>query len=77
MLRIFTDDPAVLELGGPLLLVGALFQICDAATVVTQGALRGPGLCCKSPLAFEIAVILSKLGNFKTTFRREPTGLHF
>ena len=42
-LRIFTDDPDVLSLGGPLLAVGAAFQIADAVGVLSGGALRGAG----------------------------------
>jgi MATE family multidrug resistance protein len=43
LLRIFTDDPQVVSLGRPLLLVGAVFQLCDAIVIITQGALRGAG----------------------------------
>jgi MATE family multidrug resistance protein len=43
LLRIFTDDPGVVALGRPLLVVGALFQICDFVAIVTEGALRGAG----------------------------------
>jgi MATE family multidrug resistance protein len=43
LLRIFTDDPAVLELARPLLLVGAVFQLFDAISIVADGALRGAG----------------------------------
>ncbi len=43
LLRIFTDDPDVLSLGRPLLLLGALFQICDAVQIISEGALRGAG----------------------------------
>ena len=43
LLRIFTDDPRVMALGRPLLLVGALFQLCDAIAIITEGALRGAG----------------------------------
>ncbi len=43
LLRIFTDDPSVLALGRPLLLLGALFQICDAVQIISEGALRGAG----------------------------------
>jgi Na+-driven multidrug efflux pump len=42
-LRIFTDDAAVLTLGGPLLAIGAAFQVCDAVGVLSGGALRGAG----------------------------------
>ncbi len=43
LLRIFTDDPRVVALGRPLLLLGALFQLCDAVAIISQGALRGAG----------------------------------
>ncbi len=43
LLRIFTDDPAVLGLGRPLLLLGALFQLADAVAIICDGALRGAG----------------------------------
>jgi MATE family multidrug resistance protein len=43
LLRLFTDDPAVVALGRPLLAVGALFQLFDALSIITQGALRGAG----------------------------------
>jgi MATE family multidrug resistance protein len=43
LLRIFTDDPSVVALGRPLLLFGALFQLCDAVAIVSEGALRGAG----------------------------------
>jgi MATE family multidrug resistance protein len=43
LLRIFTDDPAVVALGRPLLLLGAYFQLCDAIVIISEGALRGAG----------------------------------
>lgn len=43
LLHIFTDDPAVLALGRPLLAIGAVFQLFDAVAVIAQGALRGAG----------------------------------
>jgi MATE family multidrug resistance protein len=43
LLRIFTDDPAVVTLGRPLLAIGALFQVFDFLAIVTEGALRGAG----------------------------------
>jgi MATE family multidrug resistance protein len=42
-MRIFSDDPEVLALGGPLLLVGAVFQFFDAFGIMADGALRGAG----------------------------------
>jgi MATE family multidrug resistance protein len=43
LMRIFSDDPDVLRLGGPLLLVGAVFQFFDAFGIMADGALRGAG----------------------------------
>ena len=43
LLRIFTDDPSVVELGIPLLALGALFQFFDAGGIIAEGALRGAG----------------------------------
>jgi MATE family multidrug resistance protein len=40
---IFTDDPAVVALGRPLLAIGALFQLFDAIAIITEGSLRGAG----------------------------------
>jgi MATE family multidrug resistance protein len=55
LLRIFTDDPAVVSLGRPLLLIGALFQIFDFVAIVTEGALRGAG-DTRWPFAVETAL---------------------
>jgi MATE family multidrug resistance protein len=43
LMRIFSDDPEVLLLGAPLLLVGAIYQFFDAFGIVADGALRGAG----------------------------------
>ena len=43
LMRIFTDDPAVIALGAPLLAMGALFQLFDALGIISEGALRGAG----------------------------------
>ena len=43
LLRIFTDDPTVVSLGRPLLIIGAVFQLFDAIAIITEGALRGAG----------------------------------
>jgi MATE family multidrug resistance protein len=43
LLRIFTDDPSVVELGVPLLALGAVFQLFDAGGIIAEGALRGAG----------------------------------
>ncbi|MCH7644362.1 MAG: MATE family efflux transporter [Myxococcales bacterium] len=55
LLRIFTDDPGVLELGRPLLLLGALFQLLDAVAIISEGALRGAG-DTRWPFAVETAL---------------------
>jgi MATE family multidrug resistance protein len=43
LLGLFSTDPSVLIYGGPLLLVGALYQFFDAIAIVSDGALRGAG----------------------------------
>ena len=43
MMRIFSDDPRVIELGRPLVRLGALFQLLDAIGIVAGGSLRGAG----------------------------------
>ena len=43
LVGIFTDDPEVIRLGVPLILLGALFQFFDAFGIVADGALRGAG----------------------------------
>jgi MATE family multidrug resistance protein len=43
LVRIFTTDVTVVELGAALLLVAAVFQLCDGLQTVTTGALRGLG----------------------------------
>jgi len=43
VLRVFTDDPAVLAKGRGLLAVAAAFQLFDGVQVVATGALRGLG----------------------------------
>jgi multidrug resistance protein, MATE family len=43
LLRLFTDDPAVIALGRPLLAMGAAYQIFDALGIIAEGALRGAG----------------------------------
>jgi MATE family multidrug resistance protein len=55
LLRIFTDDVRVLELGRPLLLLGALFQLADAVAIISEGALRGAG-DTRWPFAIEIVM---------------------
>jgi len=55
LLRIFTDDPTVLSLGRPLLLLGALYQLADAIAIICDGALRGAG-DTRWPFAIETAM---------------------
>jgi len=55
LLRIFTDDARVLELGRPLLLLGALYQLADAVAIICDGALRGAG-DTRWPFAIETAM---------------------
>ncbi len=55
LLRIFTDDPAVIELGRPLLRLGAVFQLFDAVAIISEGALRGAG-DTRWPFAMEIVL---------------------
>ncbi|MEE2673818.1 MAG: MATE family efflux transporter [Myxococcota bacterium] len=43
LISIFTDDPEVIRLGRPLMLIGALFQFFDCFGIVADGALRGGG----------------------------------
>jgi MATE family multidrug resistance protein len=43
LVGIFTDDPEVIRLGRPLMVVGALFQFFDAFGIIADGALRGAG----------------------------------
>jgi MATE family multidrug resistance protein len=43
LMGIFSDDPAVLALAGPLLMLGAFFQVIDALAIQAGGALRGAG----------------------------------
>jgi multidrug resistance protein, MATE family len=43
LLRIFTEDAAVLSLGMPLLWLGAAFNLFDAVAIVASGSLRGAG----------------------------------
>jgi MATE family multidrug resistance protein len=43
LLGLFSSDPNVLRYGGPLLMVGALYQFFDAIAIVSDGALRGAG----------------------------------
>lgn len=41
LMQLFSNDPAVVELGGGLLIVCAIFQLFDAMFIIYVGALRG------------------------------------
>jgi MATE family multidrug resistance protein len=43
LMRLFTEDPAVIKMGVKILMVVALFQVADGIQVSTAGALRGIG----------------------------------
>ena len=43
LLGLYSDDPRVLALGTPLMMVGAVFQIFDAVAIIADGGLRGAG----------------------------------
>lgn len=54
LLRAFTDDPAVLEVGVTLLFVAAIFQLFDGVQGVATGALRGLG-DTRAPMLWNLA----------------------
>ena len=43
LVEIFSNDPEVIALGIPLLTIGAFYQLFDALSVLSDGALRGAG----------------------------------
>ena len=43
LLGLYSDDPRVLALGRPLMMVGAVFQTFDALAIIADGGLRGAG----------------------------------
>ncbi len=43
MIRAFTSDPRVLEIGAGLLVIAAAFQLFDSTQAIATGALRGVG----------------------------------
>ncbi len=80
LFRIFSDDPAVLALGGPLLLLAAAFQLLDALGIVVGGALRGAGdtrwpFVVQTSLAWGLRVPLVYL--FGVTLERGVLGAWF
>jgi MATE family multidrug resistance protein len=56
LVLIFSRDAEVLALAGPLLAVGALFQLFDAFAIVTDGALRGAG---DTRVPFAVRIVLA------------------
>lgn len=51
IVRAFTTDPAVIALGGSLLMVAAAFQLSDGTQAIAAGALRGAGDTVRPMLA--------------------------
>lgn len=43
LVELFSEDPEVLALGVPLISIGAFYQLFDAFSVLSDGALRGAG----------------------------------
>jgi len=43
LVGMFSNAPEVLRLGGPLLVVGAAYQVFDCFAIIADGALRGAG----------------------------------
>jgi len=43
LLSVFTDDPEVVRLGRPLIVLGGIFQAFDAMQIIVGGSLRGAG----------------------------------
>ena len=71
LMRVFSDDPKVIDVGHTLLIFAALFAMFDAVNIVLSGALRGAGdtrwmmitmmigaWCVSLPLAWFFAVTL-------------------
>jgi MATE family multidrug resistance protein len=71
LLSLFTRDTAVLTLGRPLLVLGAVFQLVDAVGIIAGGSLRGAGdtrwpfvvqaslaWLVRLPLVYLVAVVL-------------------
>lgn len=66
LMRFFTDDLAVQEIGATLLLFAAIYQLFDAANVIYNGALRGVGdtfvpACATAGLCWGINVFLGSV----------------
>lgn len=43
LVRVFNQDPSVIALGRPLIILAGVFQLFDAAHLISAGALRGAG----------------------------------
>ncbi|HIA46741.1 MAG TPA: MATE family efflux transporter [Candidatus Hydrogenedentes bacterium] len=43
LIRVFTDDPEIIDVGHVLLICAAVFALFDAVNIVISGALRGAG----------------------------------
>jgi MATE family multidrug resistance protein len=66
LMRVFTTDTVVIELGIPLVRLGALFQFVDAFGIVASGSLRGAGdtrwpFLAQSALAWGLFIPLAYL----------------
>ncbi len=56
LFHVFSDDPAVLALGTPLVLVSALFQLPDGLRMIAVGVLQGAG-DTRYPMLVSLAVL--------------------
>jgi putative MATE family efflux protein len=54
LVKIFNNDPLVVEYGARLILIAAVFQLFDAIQMISAGALRGAG-DTKAPMVFAVA----------------------
>ncbi len=66
LMRLFTDDAEVVQLGAPLIRVGILVQAFDALNIITSGSLRGAGdtrwpFAVQSLMAWGVGVPLAYL----------------
>ncbi|MFA5624523.1 MAG: MATE family efflux transporter [Bradymonadales bacterium] len=53
---LFTNDPEVIQIAGTLFIFGAVYQVFDAVSLVSSGALRGAG-DTRFPMAVSIVAI--------------------
>jgi len=73
LLRGFTQEPAVIEVGAKILVLVALFQVADGTQVSTTGALRGLGNTSAAMIAncvghYPIGLALGLLLCFRFSF---------